>query len=169
MIGHQNLGALGNEQLGVEPRLFDIVQLFAELLNVERNTVADDAGGVVIADAAGHQMKRKPAAVVDNGVARVCTALKPDNDIRFFCKHVRNFAFALVAPVGADDRLYRYGILPKFALLFLKQSRNHNTIYYIIPRASCQREGFTNRAVFRRFFVKIILKKLPKPKKVFSL
>ena len=103
VIGHQDLRAIGHQQLRVQPRLFHIRQLFAEFLDTQRHAVADDAGGVVIAHPAGHQMEREASFVVDDGMTGVGAALKPHDNVRLFGKHIGDFAFALVAPVGADN------------------------------------------------------------------
>ena len=103
VIGHQDLRAIGHQQLRVQPRLFHIRQLFAEFLDIQRHAVADDAGGVVIAHPAGHQMEREASFVVDDGMTGVGAALKPHDNVRLFGKHIGDFAFALVAPVGADN------------------------------------------------------------------
>ena len=51
-------------------------------------------------------MQCKSAVFVYNGVPCICTALKTNNYVCFTRKHIRNFTFALVAPVGADNCFY---------------------------------------------------------------
>ena len=48
----------------------------------------------------------EPAVVVDDGVARVGSALKADDHVGLLGQHVGDLALALVAPVGAYDRFY---------------------------------------------------------------
>ena len=42
------------------------------------------------------------AVLVYNRMARICTALKTNHNVRFLRKHVRDFTFSFVAPVGAN-------------------------------------------------------------------
>jgi hypothetical protein len=47
-------------------------------------------------------MKGKVAILIVYGVTGVRAALKPYHNVGLTCQHIGNFAFALVAPVGAD-------------------------------------------------------------------
>ena len=103
MVRHQKLHPVGDEQLRVQTRLAQVVQFPAEFVDVQCHAVADDAGDVIIADAAGHQMQRKASVFVDNGVSRICAALESDDNIRLLCKHIGDLSLAFIAPVGADN------------------------------------------------------------------
>ncbi len=69
-------------------------------MDIQRNTVSDDAHSVFIKNAAWKKMQGKSAVLVYNCVARIGAALKTDNDIRLLREHIGNFAFTLIAPVG---------------------------------------------------------------------
>ena len=103
MVWHQHLRAVGDQQVGVKSRRLDVGKLLHEFVDVKRHTVADDAGDIVIAHTAGHQMERKASVLIDDGMSRIGAALKTDDNVRLAGKHIRDLSFSLVAPVGADN------------------------------------------------------------------
>ena len=86
--------------------LLQALQLFEQHRDVQGHAVADDVGDMAVKHAGRQSVQGKLAVVVDDGVAGVGAALEPDDDIRFRRQHVGDFAFALVAPVGAYDCFY---------------------------------------------------------------
>ena len=107
MIGHQDLSALGDDQVGSGHTLIgDALQLGYQLLDVQCHAVSDDVGDVRVENTGGQNVQRKAAIIVDDGVARVGSALKADDNIGLLGQHIGDLALAFVAPVGADDRFY---------------------------------------------------------------
>ena len=79
-------------------------QFLHEFGDIQRHAVADDVGGVGIEDSGGELVQGEFTVVADDGVPGVGAALKADDYVGCFREHIGNLAFALVAPVGADDR-----------------------------------------------------------------
>jgi len=77
--------------------------LFEKLANRQHHTVADVAPDARAHDAAGNQVKGGLDAVDDQGVAGIVSALEAHDALRAFGQPIHQFAFALVAPLGADD------------------------------------------------------------------
>ena len=48
-------------------------------------------------------MQGETAKIVDDRVAGVAAALEADDDISGSCQGIRDLAFALISPGGADD------------------------------------------------------------------
>ena len=106
MIGHQQLCTLRNENMGRGNAPLPQMLEFAEKAGyVQSHAVADDVGDMGIEYAGGKQVQCELAIVADDGMAGIGTALEADHNVGFFRKHVGNFPFALVAPVGANDCL----------------------------------------------------------------
>ena len=107
MIGHQDLSALGDDQVGSGHTLIgDALQLVYQLLDVQCNAVSDDIGDMRVENTGRQNVQRKAAIIVDDGVACVGTALEADDNIGVLRQHIGDLALAFVAPVGADDRFY---------------------------------------------------------------
>ena len=104
MIGHQELNAVGNQNLRCRHALrLDRREFLHKRRNVKRDTVADHVGDILGEHARRQEVQRKSAVVVDNRVTRVCTALVANHNVRILCEHVRNLTLAFIAPVGADN------------------------------------------------------------------
>jgi hypothetical protein len=93
----------------IETCLLDLLKLVNEFVDIKRNTVADNAGGVVVAHAARHKMQCKSAVLVNDCVTCVRAALKANNNIALFGEHIGDFTFAFVAPIGAYYCSYHFG------------------------------------------------------------
>ena len=107
VIGHEDLTALRDDEVGGGDALVgDGLQLVHQLADVQGHAVADDVGDVGVEGAGGEDVKGKAAVIVDDGVARVGSALKADDHVGRFGQHIGDLALALVAPVGAYDRFY---------------------------------------------------------------
>ena len=106
VVRHDHLGAVGNQQVRMHALFRKRLYFIEEFADIQCHAVADDVGGVLIKHPARQLMQRKFAVIVDNRMAGVAAALKTDDHIRVCRQDVGDFALALVAPVGADDRSY---------------------------------------------------------------
>ena len=106
MVGHDHLGAVGDQQPGLDATFRQGVHFAEKLTDIQGHAVADDVGDMVVKHAGGKLVEGEPAELVDDGVSGVAAALKADDDIRLSRQHIGDFALALVAPVGAYDRSY---------------------------------------------------------------
>ncbi len=107
MVRHHNLRAIRYEN----PRLrhapiHNPLDLPAEIRNIQRNAVADNACRVSVKYAGRQQMKRKFSVLVDNRVSCVAASLKANNDVRGFPEHVGDFSLSLVPPVCSYNCSY---------------------------------------------------------------
>ena len=99
VIGHEQLGPLGDDQVGGGyPGLDQTGELVGQLLDVQGHAVADDIGDVGVEHARGQGVQGKAAMVVDDGVAGVGPALEPDDDVRMLRHQIRDLSFALRRP-----------------------------------------------------------------------
>ena len=48
-------------------------------------------------------MEGKLSIIVDNGMTRIASALKADDNVGLLCQHVRYFSFSLITPVSTYD------------------------------------------------------------------
>ena len=76
---------------------------FKEGAQAEDDAVADVALNACVQDAGGDEVQHGFFAVDDEGVAGVVPALVAHDRACFFGEEVNDFAFAFVAPLGAND------------------------------------------------------------------
>ena len=91
-----------------DPQLRAIDALGGELVHlgehhdgVDHHAVADHRRDVVVEDARGHQLQGERLAVHHQGVARVVTALVPDDHRHFLGNEVGELPLALITPLGS--------------------------------------------------------------------
>ncbi len=102
---HQHLGPVGDAQPGVgDVPAQDAVQLVQKGDGVQRHPGADDVHHLRVEDARGHQVEGKLAVLVDDGVAGIGPALEAHHQVGMLRQHVGQFALALIAPVGTNNR-----------------------------------------------------------------
>ena len=112
VVGHENLGPLGDDQVGGGHSLIgEGVELVHQLADVQSQAVADDVGDMGVKHAGRERMQGEAALIVDDGVAGVGAALIADDHVGGLRQHISDLALALVAPVGAYDRFY-HNVLP---------------------------------------------------------
>ncbi len=70
---------------------------------VEHHAIADDAAAAFAQHAAGNQLQDELLALDGDGVSRIVAAGIARDDLEALREHVDDFAFAFVAPLGADD------------------------------------------------------------------
>ena len=79
----------------------------------EDDAVADVAFDACVQDACRDEVQHGFFAVDDEGVASVVPALVAHDGARFFGEQIDDFAFAFVAPLGADDdQVCTHGCFP---------------------------------------------------------
>ena len=104
--GEDDVGAVGDHEVfrgdgyALRTKAFDF---FDEAGGVEYDAVADDAELARPQDARGDEMEDVFLAVGDDGVPGIVAALAACDHIGGFGKEVDDFAFAFVAPLGADN------------------------------------------------------------------
>ena len=104
VIRHQDLSSVGNQDLRHRNALADdVIDLPEHIWDVESNTVSQDACCMIVKYAGRQHMKSEFAIIVLDGVAGIASSLKPDDDVGFLRKHIRDLTFSFIAPVGAYD------------------------------------------------------------------
>ena len=82
MVGHDDLHPVGHQDLRLgNASLLHCLQLLDKGRDGQSHTVSDHTGGVLIENAAGQQVKRKSAVIIDDGVTGIGTALIADDDV----------------------------------------------------------------------------------------
>ena len=79
-----------------------------EAERVDDHAVADDAQFIFPQDARRDQVQDVFFFADENGVPGVVAAGIADDDVRVLGEHVNDFAFAFVAPLGADENCIRH-------------------------------------------------------------
>ena len=94
---------------------FKGIAFFFEGTQAEDDAVADVALYACMQDAGGDEVQDGFFAVNDEGMAGVVAALVTHDGARFFGEQVDDFAFAFVAPLGADnDEFGAHVLVPRF-------------------------------------------------------
>ncbi|EHM55229.1 hypothetical protein HMPREF9080_00876 [Cardiobacterium valvarum F0432] len=94
---------------------FKGVAFLFEGAQAEDDAVADVALHAGVQDAGGDEVQDGFFAIDDEGVAGVVAALVTHDGARFFGEQVDDFAFAFVAPLGADnDEFGAHVLVPRF-------------------------------------------------------
>ncbi len=102
VVGQDDVGALGDAHVGVEPALAKGVEFVEQRPGVDDAPVPEDAG--LPADRpAGDERQLELVAVDHHSVARVVPALVPGDDVRVVGVQVDDAPLALVAELRADD------------------------------------------------------------------
>src|SRR6266568_7746436 len=104
VVAHDHVRALADDELlRLDPPLAQLRDLAQQHDGVDHDAVADDAGAVLVEDAGGHQLELELAMLSDDGVAGVVAALGADDHLGLRGEVVDDLAFALVAPLAADQ------------------------------------------------------------------
>jgi hypothetical protein len=97
--GFRNLDA----RFGVNTGGLELVEFLDQRIGREDDAVADVAGDAVAQDARGHEVQHGLLAADDQRVAGVVAALETHHAPGVVGQPIDDLAFALVAPLGADD------------------------------------------------------------------
>ena len=82
MVGHEDLGPLGYDQVGGRNTLLSqVAQLLGQPGDVQGHAVSDDVCHMGIKDSRGQDMQGKAAMLVEDGVPRVGPPLKADHHV----------------------------------------------------------------------------------------
>ena len=112
MVGHEQLGPLGHDEVGGRHTLAGhVLQLSCQLGHVQGHPVADDIGDMGIENAGGQNVQGKAPVVVNDGVACVGPPLEAHHHIGGLRQQVGDLTLALVAPVGPYNRFYHFKYL----------------------------------------------------------
>ena len=82
---------------------FQPCNFFKQFGSRQNHAIADVALHPRTHDAAGYQVQSCFDTIDDQGVACIVAPLKSDHSLRAFGQPINQFAFALIAPLGADD------------------------------------------------------------------
>ena len=112
MVGHEQLGPVGDNQPGGGHSLgLHLRQLAHQLGDVQGHAVADHVGDMGVKNSGREDVQGEPAVVVDDGVARIGSALKADHHVGLLGQQIGDLALAFVAPVGTYNR-FDHNLLP---------------------------------------------------------
>ena len=104
MIRHYNLCPVRYQYIRLRYSYINQrLNFLCEILDTQCNTVAYNISDFCIENTRRQLMKCKFSVMVDDCVTCIAAALKSYYHIGILCKHICNFAFALVAPVCSND------------------------------------------------------------------
>jgi hypothetical protein len=79
-------------------------------VRVDHCPVADDADGIAVKHAGGHQVELEDVIAVLDGMPRVASTLAANHHVGLGGKQVGNFRLAFIAPLGANYYHIGHGI-----------------------------------------------------------
>ncbi len=104
VVAHDHVRALAHDQvLRLDAPLSQLRDLFEQDDGVDDHAVADHACAVRVEDARRDELELELAVLGDDGVAGVVAALGADDHVGLRGEVVDDLAFALVAPLAADQ------------------------------------------------------------------
>ena len=113
VVRHDEVGVAAHAQVvAADAAPAQRLDLAEEDVRVDDDAVADDAGLGLVEDAGGDEVELELLAVPDDGVAGVVAALEARDHVGLLGQQVGDLAFALVAPLGADNDGTGHGGLP---------------------------------------------------------
>ena len=110
MVRHKDLCSVAYQKFWIKTCFFNILKFVDEFIDVECYAVADNTGCVVVANTRRHKMQSKSAVFVNDSVSCIGTALKANNNVALFGKHIGDFTLAFVAPVSTYYCSYHFYI-----------------------------------------------------------
>ena len=113
VVRHDEVGVAADAQVvAADAAPAQGLDLAEEDVRVDDDAVADDAGLGLVEDARRDEVELELLAVPDDGVAGVVAALEARDHVGLLGQQVGDLAFALVAPLGADNDGTGHGGLP---------------------------------------------------------
>src|SRR5579863_633278 len=105
MVRQDYMRAVADEEVAVhlDAGVAERADFLEECHGVEDDSVANDAAATGTQNAAGHQLQNELLAIDDDSVSGIVAAGIAGHDGEVLREHVDDFAFALVAPLGAND------------------------------------------------------------------
>ena len=102
VIGHDQMGVARHEQgRRVHALRLESVDLAEQHARIDDHAIADDGRDGGIQDAAGNELESEGLSVNDDAMTGVVAPLIANDDVHFLGQEVRQFALALVAPLGS--------------------------------------------------------------------
>ena len=113
VVRHDEVGVAADAQVvAADAAAAQRLDLTEQDVRVDDDAVADDARLGLVEDARGDQVELELLAVPHDGVAGVVAALEARDHVGLLGQQVGDLAFALVAPLGADNDGTGHGGLP---------------------------------------------------------
>ena len=104
VVRRDDVRGFAHEQArAIDATAFEPVDLLKQHFGVHHNAVADDRRGPRADDAGRQQVQRIRFVAHDHGVSCIVAAVEPGNVIHLGADQISGFAFAFVAPLGADQ------------------------------------------------------------------
>src|ERR1700733_11011449 len=105
MVGENHVRAIANENIAIDfhSGIAQVANFFEKRNGVKHYSVAYYAGAYFSQHAAGYELQNESLAIDDHRVSGIVASGIAGDDREILRQHVNNFAFALVAPLGADD------------------------------------------------------------------
>src|SRR5580704_4485757 len=105
VVGKNHMRPVADEEVAVyfHPGIPQRPNFLEEGHGVKHDAIANDAAAAGAQDAAGHQLQNELLAFDNDRVSGVVAAGIARHHGEILREHVDDFAFALVAPLGADD------------------------------------------------------------------
>ncbi|MPM73460.1 hypothetical protein SDC9_120440 [bioreactor metagenome] len=145
MIWHQYLNSIGNHDFWFFNSAFlNIVQFLYKVWNIKCYTRSYYVYCVFIKYTGWHLMERKFTIIVYYCVARIASTLKSNNNISLSSKHICNFTFSFIAPIGTNNcfdhsdhshLIYNNKINLRL-IISLTYTKSKITIFYICHKKS---------------------------------
>src|SRR5579862_2515018 len=105
MVGEDDVSAVRNEEVAIDldARFAQTADFLQKRERVEHDTVANNAAAAGAQHATRNKLQHKFLAIDNDGVAGIVASGIAGYDGKVLREHVDNFAFALIAPLGAND------------------------------------------------------------------
>ena len=104
VVRENEIGTVTDEQITVDGNAarLEVVNFFEQSQRVDDDAVADDVELAGIEDAGGDEMENVLLVADLDGVPGVVAALIADDNVGLLGQDVNDFAFAFIAPLGAN-------------------------------------------------------------------
>src|SRR6185503_8056806 len=95
----------------VEPERFELADLLAQAIEIDDDTVADQAAAAGHHDAGGHEVEDDGLLPAHDAVPGVGSALIARDDVGLAAQRVDDLALAFIAPLGAYHYRARHRLI----------------------------------------------------------
>ena len=104
VVRRDDMRGFAHEQTrAIDAAAFEPIDLLEQHFGIHHNAIADDRRGARADDAGRQQVQRIRFVAHHHRVACVVAAVEPGNIIHLGANQIGGFAFAFVAPLGADQ------------------------------------------------------------------
>ncbi len=109
VVRRNDVRGFAHEQArAIDAAAFEPIDLLEQHFGVHHNAIADDRRGARADDAGRLQVQRIRFVAHDHGVSCIVAAVEPGNVIHLGADQISGFAFAFVAPLGAQVQRIRF-------------------------------------------------------------